>query len=241
MDTGYGNPYVVAQSEASVRAGFIRKTYLHLAGAILVFAALEAILLNSAWSVNLAVKILSTGGMGWLVVLGLFMVVSVIADRWAQSNTSRGMQYLGLGLFIVAEAIVFLPLLVLAAFKYSSVQGAPDWTIIRDAGVVTALLFAGLTAFALITKSDFSFMRGFLMIAGFVAMGVIVASLLFGFQLGTLFSGIMVLFAAGSILYTTSNILHHYRPEQHVAASLALFSAVALMFWYILRIFMSRD
>ena len=110
-----------------------------------------------------------------------------------------------------------------------------------NAAVTTLLLTGGLTAFAMITKSDFSFMRGFLTIGGFVAMGVILASILFGFQLGMIFFAVMVLFASGSILYTTSNILHHYRPDQHVAASLALFSGVALLFWYILQIFMSRE
>ena len=161
----------------------------------------------------------------------------VVADKWAQSSTSQGMQYAGLGLFIVAEALLFLPLLYIASTHPRFAESEVIW----NAALVTFLLFAGLTAFALMTKSDFSFMRGFLVIGGFVAMGVIVASLLFGFELGMLFCAIMVLFAAGSILYTTSNILHHYRPDQHVAASLALFSAVALMFWYILRIFMSRE
>lgn len=49
----------------------------------------------------------------------------------------------------------------------------------------------------------------------------------------------MVLFAAGSILYTTSNILHHYRADQHVAAALSLFAGVALLFWYVLQVVMS--
>lgn len=52
---------------------------------------------------------------------------------------------------------------------------------------------------------------------------------------------IMVAFAAGCILYNTSNIIHHYETEQYVAASLGLFASVALRFWYVLRIFMSRD
>jgi FtsH-binding integral membrane protein len=78
------------------------------------------------------------------------------------------------------------------------------------------------------------------MIGGFVALGLIVASFLFGFELGLLFSAGMVLLAGASILYTTSNLLHHYRTDQHVAAALELFAAVALLFWYILRIFMRR-
>jgi FtsH-binding integral membrane protein len=66
-----------------------------------------------------------------------------------------------------------------------------------------------------------------------------VASIFFGFSLGLLFSVLMVAFAAGFILYDTSNVLHHYRIGQHVAASLALFASVALLFWYVLRIVMA--
>ena len=65
--------------------------------------------------------------------------------------------------------------------------------------------------------------------------------MLFDFNLGNLFAGVMVAFAAAYILYYTSNILHHYRLDQHVAASLALFASVALLFWYILQLFMNRD
>ncbi|MCP4136586.1 MAG: permease, partial [bacterium] len=42
-----------------------------------------------------------------------------------------------------------------------------------------------------------------------------------------------------AILYTTSNIVHEYNTTQYVAASLSLFAAVALLFWYILRIVMA--
>ena len=48
----------------------------------------------------------------------------------------------------------------------------------------------------------------------------------------------MVLLASISILYSTSNIIHHYGTEQYVAASLGLFASVALLFWYVLRIIM---
>ncbi len=169
-----------------------------------------------------------------LVVLGLFMGVGYMADKWARSATSPGMQYLGLGLYVVAEAIIFLPMLYIAAFMVE----AP---VIKPAALLTLTLFAGLTGTVFITRKDFSFLRTGLMLGGFVALGLIVASILFGFNLGTIFSVAMVGLAGGYILYYTSNVLHHYRTDQHVAASLALFAAVALMFWYILRLFMNRD
>jgi FtsH-binding integral membrane protein len=229
--SNYQNPYVVADASASSRATFLRRTYLHLAGAIAAFAGLEALLINSSFGIALAEKMLAGS---WLLVLGAFMLVSWIADRWASSSTSKGMQYLGLGLFIVAEAIIFLPLLIIAVYK-SSPQVLPM------AVMVTALLFAGLTTVAFTSGADFSFLRGALTIGGFVALGLIACSLIFGFQLGLIFSGAMVIFAGAAILYNTSNIMRQYNEEQYVSASLALFSSVALLFWYVLRIFMSRD
>jgi FtsH-binding integral membrane protein len=231
MQSFSNNPFVVAaDAPAIARAEFIRRTYTHLGGAILAFIALEFYMLNASWAPGLVRSM--TGGSSWLIVLGAFMAVSWIADKWARSNTSKGKQYLGLGLFVVAEALIFLPLLVMAAY-YSS----PD--VIPMAGIITGLLFAGLTATAFITRKDFSFMRSILVIGSFIAMGVIVCSIIFGFNLGLLFSSVMVLFAAGSILYTTSNIIHHYRTDQYVAAALSLFSGVMLLLWYVLRILMA--
>ena len=75
----------------------------------------------------------------------------------------------------------------------------------------------------------------------FLAMAAIVGSLLFGFHLGTWFSVAMIGFAGAAILYDTSNIMHHYPQDKYVAASMALFASIAMMFWYILRLIMSRD
>jgi FtsH-binding integral membrane protein len=100
-------------------------------------------------------------------------------------------------------------------------------------------MVAGITATAFITKKDFSFLGGILTIGGFVALGIIVASIIFGFGLGLIFAGAMAIFASIAILYTTSNLIHRYRTDQYVAASLALFAGVALLFWYLLHILMS--
>ena len=173
-----------------------------------------------------------TSGYSWLIVIGLFMGVGYMADKLAQSESSEQMQYLGLGMFVIAEAIVFLPLLFVATMFGGS-------GLIPTAGLMTLLLVLGITATVFITRKDFSFMRGFLTVGAFVAFGFILCSILFGFSLGLIFAVVMVVFAAGSVLYTTSNILHHYAPNQHVAASLALFSSVALLFFYILQVLMS--
>ena len=234
-----GNPYdaprfsVEAMASADERASFIAKTYVHLAGAVGLLVALELAL----WQTGLAeqlVGLLARSQYGWLIALGMFMGVSWIANMWAQSSTSLTMQYMGLGLYVVAEAVILLPMLWMAQ--------SIDPNIIPTAGLATAGLFAVLTAVVFITRKDFSFMRSILMFAGFAAFGLIGCAIIFQFSLGPIFTYAMVAFACGYILYDTSNVLHHYRIGQHVAASLALFASVALLFWYILRIVMaSRD
>lgn len=216
------------------RARFIRKTYLHLAAAILAFIALESFLFASGIAYTI-IKTMSFGGkFSWLIVLGAFMGVSWLASSWANSQTSKPMQYLGLMLYVIAEAVIFVPLMFMAA-----VYGGED--VILKAGIVTLGLFLGISSVVFITRSDFSFLGPILAIGGFLALGFIVASILFGFSLGSIFAFVMVAFAGTAILYETSNVMHRYHTSQHVAASLTLFAAIALLFWYILSIFSSRD
>ena len=232
MSEAYGSPYSVAEAHVSERAAFIRKTYLHLAGAILALIGLEAFLLSQPWAIKMAATMMSGS---WLLVLGGFMVVSWLATSFASTPGNRGMQYLGLGLYTVAWAVMFLPILLIAK------QMTGDNTLILKAGIVTGAVFLGLTMVAMVTKADFSFLRGFLLVGGIVAVGAIVCGVIFGFSLGVWFSAAMVLFASASILYNTSNILHNYSTDQYVAAALSLFGSVVMLFWYILRIFMSRE
>jgi FtsH-binding integral membrane protein len=227
-----------ASASVDDRAAFLVKTYLHLVGAIFAFVFIEAALfapvLNGyALADYFAAMVFGGpfGGAGWLVVLLGFVGVSWVANWWARSGTSQLMQYAGLGLYVVAEAVIFVPLLWLA--------GQYDQAAIPTAGLVTLVLFGGLTGIVFLTRRDFSWMRGILGVATFGALGTIVASMFFGFSLGVWFSGAMIIVAGGYILYDTSNVMLHYRTDQHVAAALSLFASVALLFWYVLRIFLN--
>ncbi|HTH37936.1 MAG TPA: Bax inhibitor-1 family protein [Pyrinomonadaceae bacterium] len=225
-----------AEAIPAQRARFIRKTYLLLAAAIAAFILVEGFLFASGAAEMIATLVFSGGAIGWLLVLGLFMVVSYIARSWATSETSTATQFLGLGIAVLAEAVIFVPLITIAA-----VRSADPFALLMKAGIVTIGLFLGITATVFITRSDFSFLGPILAIGGFAALGFIVASALFGFSLGTVFAFVMVAFAGTAILYETSNVLHRFNTSQHVAASLTLFAAIALLFWYILSIFSSRD
>ena len=215
---------------AQTRADFVRRTYNHLGGAILAFVGFEALLLQ--WPGAEALAMTMIDGWMWLLVLGAFMLVATVAQKWAESGASPSVQYAGLALFVGAEAVVFLPLMYLATI-YSS----PD--VIPTAGVLTAVMVFALSMVARV--KDFSFLCGFLQVTGLIALGVIVISILMGFSLGLVFAAAMTLYASGAVLYETSNIMRHYRTDQHVAASLCLFASVALLFWYVLQIVMNFD
>lgn len=220
------------------RTTFIRRTYTHLLVAVGLFVLVEALIFSFVQDDQMMriIQLLQGGRFNWLMVLGGFMVVSWIGSSLAQS-VSVPMQYLGLGAYILAYSVIFIPMLWIAQ---NFAPGA-----IPAAGIMTGVVFTGLTVLVFTTKADFSWMGKFLALASFAALGLIVCAVFFqGLSLGIWFSGGMVVIAAGYILYDTSNVLHRYRTDQHVAASLALFASVATLFWYLLRIMMalsSRD
>jgi FtsH-binding integral membrane protein len=219
----------VAQQDVNVRSRFIMQTYNHLFGAIALFTLIEIALFKSGVAKPIAEFMLSVH---WLLILGAFMIVGWFSSRAAATAKSLGSQYAALLAFVVAEAIIFIPLLYIAN-NYA--PGA-----IQSAAGTTVLGVAGLTAVAFVTRKDFSFLRSILMWAFVVALVLIVASVVFGFQLGTWFSVAMIGFAGAAVLYDTSNVLHHYGKDRYVAAALQLFSSIALMFYYVLMVFVSR-
>jgi hypothetical protein len=215
-------------SQVDRRARFIVRTYNHLFGAIVAFAAIEFALFSTGAAESVARVMF---GLPWLAILGVFMGASWVSSHYANTATSRGAQYAGLAGYVVIEALIFVPLL------YMANRFAPG--TIQSAGIVTMLGFGGLSAVAFVTRKDFSFLRGFLFWGGILSIVAIVAGSIFGFQLGTFFSVAMVGFAGAAILYDTSNVLHRFPEDRYVGAALQLFSSVALMFWYVLRLLMS--
>jgi hypothetical protein len=219
----------VAELAVENRSDFIWKCYAHVVAAIVAFAAIEVYFFRSGIAGAIAEPMLSN----WILVLGGFMLAGWGASHVAHRVRSMQAQYAALAVFVVLEALIFAPLLYVADLT------APG--VIDSAAGVTILGSVGLVATAMITRKDFSFLRGLLVWGGILALVGIVASLIFGFALGTWFSVAMIGFAGAAVLYDTSNIMHHYPADKYVAASMALFASIALMFWYVLRLFMSRD
>ena len=233
------NPYqspvwgrLAVNAEADERTDFIRKTYLHLGGAVMAFIAIEAILVRLPIGAEL-VNLMMAQRFSWVILMLAFVGVSFLSEKWARSTTSVATQYAGLSLYVVAESIIFLPILLIADRFYPGV--------IPQAGMATGVLFGGLTLIVFLTGHDFSYLRTILWFGGLASILLVLWAVLSNHSLGIPFSIAMIALAGGWILYDTSNVMKHYRIGQHVAASLALFASVAILFYYILRLLMQLN
>ncbi|MDM1378085.1 Bax inhibitor-1/YccA family protein [Myroides marinus] len=225
----------VAQESETVRAQFYKKTYATLAMGVLAFIILETIMLNTPFVVEGMFKLIGMGKFSWLIVIGAFMGITWYAQKLADNTTNKTQQYSGFFLYTFAEALIFVPIM------YIALSMAPNGALLAQAGILTLALFGGLTGVVFGSSVNFSFMRSILTIGFFLALGVIIAGMIFGFDLGLWFSLAMVGLASGSILYSTWQIKNEYAANQYIPAALSLFASLMLLFWYILRILMSRN
>jgi uncharacterized protein len=230
----YSQPRAAIGAAADSRARFIVRTYNHLFGAIVLFTLIEVALFKSGAADMIAALVLNGGSFLWFGVLAAFMIVGWLASRFAHTAESKGVQYLALGGYVFAQALIFVPMLWIA--EHFAPRAIPS------AGLVTMVGFAALTGIAFWTRKDFSFLGGVLRWGFICALLLMIAGAIFGFELGVFFSVALVGLAGAAILYDTSNVIHHFPEDRYVGASLELFASVALMFWYVLRLFLgSRD
>ena len=224
----------VAYASIDERAKFIQRTYTHLAGAIGAFIIVEFIFFQIGIARIIAEFVFSTR-LAWFAILGGISLLGWFARELISQNDDRETQYKALGLYIIGKAIIFAPIL------YSAAKYTGDPNLIPTAAIFTLLLFAGLTTIAFTTRQDFSFLGSILKIGGFIALGLIICRLIFGFSLGIWFAAGMIIFASAAILHDTSKVIHKYQTHQYVAASLSLFSSVMLLFYYVVRILLKTQ
>lgn len=226
----FGSGLTAFEAPLDARLAFMRRTYVHLTAAIGLLVASSWTFYEAHVGERMAEWVGGHGVFGLLLLFGGLMAVTWVASGLATSSRNPGLQYLGLAMYALAMAVLLAPMLTFA------VKAFPGAHLLEVAASLTILTFGGLSGYVLTTKKDLSFLGPILGIAFLVVMGVIVASMIFGFSLGLWYSAAMILFAAGSILYQTSNIVHRYRTDQHVAAALGLFASVVMLFVQILSL-----
>lgn len=209
-----------AQASLTERMSFIRKVYA------LFFAA----------------TLFAIGGVGLGFAFPPFMLFAV-QHPWM-------MLIIMLGGIFGAQAVRHVPGVNLAAlFGFTTLTGVMISPLIYfvsrnnpasllQAGLLTLGIFGGLTAYVLISKRDFSFLRG-LVVTGLIV--VILAGLLNVLVVGSsalafAVSATTLLLFAGFVLYDTSNIIRHYPTNEYVAAALSLYLDAFNIFLALLRL-----
>lgn len=115
--------------------------------------------------------------------------------------------------------------------------------IVMTAMGTTGTIFLGLSAYALTTRKDFSFMGGFLMVGILVAFIAGLGTLFFDMPgLSLAVSSMFVLLMAGLILYETSNIIHGGETN-YIMATVTLYVSIFNLFTSLLHLlgFMNSD
>jgi len=231
----YSSTVPVIQTDEATRTQFLVRVYQHLALAVAAFIGFETLLFISGLAERFARFLFERGGFAWLLILGGFAIVSAITSRAAYNLADPGRQYAGLFGLAAAEAVIFAPFLW---YVFNTESGT---TSVVLAAATTLVGFGALTVVAMVTRRDLSALRPLITWGFVVAIGLIIAAVVFGFDLGPIFSIAMIGLAGASILYQTQTIVRQYPAGAYVGAAVSLFGSLMLMFWYVLRLFVGRD
>jgi FtsH-binding integral membrane protein len=230
------NPFIVADAPAADRAAFFRRTYGLVAAAFGAFAVTLYALFVSGIAETFMRSIAGVGSWGMLGVMVLFWVGTTAAQSLAFNRASRASQYAGLGLYVLLQAIIFVPLIYYTSYV---TKGNPG-EILIPACMATGALVVALTAVVFMTNMDFSFLKVAIVIGSICALGIVIVSLFAGWSLGAWFSIAMIVLMATVILYQTNEIKNTMETDQHVAAAFVLFSSFVTLLFYVIRLFAGR-
>ena len=193
----------------------LKNTYM-LLGMTLLFSAVTA-------GVSMAVGL----GHGAALVLtlvgfGLLFVVHRLAD------TSKGL--LAIFAFTGVMGASIGPLLN----YYLSMPGGS--ALVMQALGGTALVFFGLSAYALSTRKDFSYMGGFLMVGLLVAVVAMIANIFLNIPaLSLTISAAVVMIMSGLILFDTSRIINGGETN-YIRATVGLYLSIYNLFIHLLHL-----
>ena len=252
MEDMESNPFIVADAPASDRAAFFRRTYGLVAIGFAAFAVLLYVFFQGfeyqrglpGFGTGIAAAVFgglqnmmqSMGSWSILLVMLAFWGATTVAQSLAFNRSSRGTQYAGLGLYVILEALIFIPLI---GYVIMSTDGNAR-SVLQPAGIVTAGMIAGLTALVFMTNLDFSFLKVAIILGSFAALAIAIVAAFADMNLGAWFSIAMIVLMATVILYQTNEIKNTMETDQHVAAAFVLFSSFVTLLFYVIRLFAGR-
>ena len=231
---------IVAEADQSDAASFYRKTYGLVALAFAGFAGLLYLFfitpVAGLFMTTLGAMYNSLGSFSWLIVMLAFWAGTYFAQKLASNRASRDSQYAGLGLYVLLEALIFIPLISIVAISTKGNVG----DILIPACTLTGALVLGLTLAVQLTRVDFSFLRIVITIGSICAIGAVIMFAIMGINPGTWFALAMILLMATVILYQTHVIKNNCSTEDYVFAAFILFSAFVTLLWYVIQFFLGR-
>ncbi|WP_114417787.1 Bax inhibitor-1/YccA family protein [Marinospirillum perlucidum] len=197
----------------------LRNTYM-LLGLTLAFSALTAFFaMSTGLRLNIFVFFIGAYGL-------MFLTHKLANSAWGLLSVFGFTGFMGLSIGPILNAYI----------------GAGMGGVVVSALAMTALVFFGLSAVALITKKDFSFLGKFLLVGGLVLMGGVIANLFLGLTgLHLAISAGFVIFSSALILFETSQIVNGGETN-YIRATVGLFVAIYNLFLSLLSLLgMSND
>lgn len=214
---------------------FYRKTYQTAGGCFLAWIAVLLVMFYSGAMFNIAGALLSVN---WLIVLAVFFMATWGANILLAKD-DRSSQMFGAAIYILGYAVIFCPLLLLAAHYAGGMAVAVD-TIFGPALAVTILISFGLIIAGHTIKSDLKILQPIIAIGSIAALVAIIFASLTAFTLGSWFVIGMVVLMCISIFYQVSRFKYEYSYNQYFSAGVSLFASFVVLLWYIIQFFMDR-
>lgn len=206
------------------RATLVRRTYS------LVFVSILFTVAGSMFALSQPSILQATAQHPWLTMLATFapLFLALRARNVFPANIALVL------LFTFAEGILLAPILY--------VYGQQQPGLITQAAVTTIGAFGVLTAYAFISRRDFSAWGSFFMVGLWVVLGSMVLNMFFfknpGLQVAI--AGVTVLVFSGLLVFDTWRIRNVYGPDEYVGAAVQIYLDLLNLFLAILRIFGGR-
>ncbi len=223
-----GIPVPVSQATPEVRVTFMRKVYATFLGGVLVYALGAWLGVVNEGFRQVAFALIQ---LHWIAYLGLIIGAVFLVSKLSTIPRVNLAAFAG---FAFLFGILCSPLIIFAAMQTGS------FLVVKQAGVMTLLLFGGLSVFAFTTRRDFTVFGSILATFLIALFAVTVGGVIFGFGGSAWLSFAWVLLISAYVVYDTQMIQRRYGEEMYVAAAIALFIDFIILFQRILMILSRR-
>lgn len=234
-------------SRVSSRSAFLKRVYGLFTGSIIFSAVGAGVALYGGLSSSQA--ILRVGGQNVVVpplvaFFGQHYFIAFLAMMGAVFGASMVRHVKGLNLLALFGMATVIGVVIAPTLFYATLASGLGKTLsaspVRDAFILSTVGFTGLTAYALTTAKDFSFLRGAVSMGLWVLFGAILLNIFVGSSVFSLaISSVTVLLFGAFVLYDTSRLLHSDEDDA-VGGAIQLYLNFLNIFLALVRILSAR-